>query len=190
MLDSVHAEAQAMWDIRRLLSWVRSQDAPAVGVFGISLGGYQASLLASVDDGLASVVAGVPLTDIPRALWRHGPPLLIRHGEHQGVERDEVSEVMNVISPLALEPKLPVERRFLIGGIADRLVPPDQVRDLWLHWDRPRIVWYEGGHLTFNRSPEVRRLIRDGLVAGGLIEPREAPRFDPLGSHSEPFASP
>jgi hypothetical protein len=168
VLDSVHAEAQAMWDIRRLLSWVRAQDAPAVGVFGISLGGYQASLLAGLDDTLACVIAGVPLTDIPRALWRHGPPLLIRHGEHQGVQRDEVSEVMNVVSPLSLEARVPVERRFLIGGVADRLVTPDQVRDLWLHWERPRIAWYQGGHLTFNRSAEVRRLIREALAVGGL----------------------
>jgi hypothetical protein len=174
VLDSVHAEAQAMWDIRRLLSWVRTQDAPAVGVFGISLGGYQASLLAGLDDDLACVVAGVPLTDIARALWRHGPPLLIRHGEHQGVERDEVSEVMNVISPLSLEPRLSVERRFLIGGVADRLVPPDQVRDLWLHWERPRIVWYQGAHLTFNRDPAVRRLIREGLEVGGLVAASQA----------------
>jgi len=171
VLDSVHAEAQAMWDIRRILGWVRRQDAPAVGVFGISLGGYQAALLAGLDDGLASVIAGVPLTDIPRALWRHGPPLLIRDGEQRGIQRDEVSEVMNVVSPLALHPKLPVERRFLIGGVADRLVPPDQVRDLWRHWERPRIVWYQGGHLTFNRSREVRHLIRDALAAGGLTSP-------------------
>jgi dienelactone hydrolase len=164
VLDSVHAEAQAMWDIRRLISWVRAQDAPRVGAFGISLGGYQAALLAALDPELHCVIAGVPLTDIPRALWRHGPPLLIRHGEHVGVQRDEVSEVMNVVSPLALEPRVPVERRFLIGGVADRLVPPDQVRDLWRHWERPRIVWYQGAHLTFQRSPSVRGLVRDALA--------------------------
>ena len=73
---------------------------------------------------------------------------------------------MNVVS--SLEPRVPLERRFLIRGVADRLVPPDQVRDLWLHWERPRIVWYQGGHLTFNRDRAVRRLIREGLAAGGL----------------------
>ena len=77
-----------------------------------------------------------------------------------------------VSSPLSLAPRLPVERRFLIGGVADRLVPPDQVRDLWLHWDRPLIAWYQGGHMTFNRDREVRRLTRHGLEAGGLIAGR------------------
>jgi dienelactone hydrolase len=168
VLDTVHAEAQAMWDIRRLLSWVRAQEALGVGVHGVSLGGYQTALLACLDDELACAVAGIPVTDIPRVFWRHGPPLLIRHGEHVGVERNEVSEIMNVISPLRLAPKVAPERRYIFGGISDRLVPPDQVRDLWKHWGEPRIVWYQGAHVTFRGEPEVRRMVRDALRESGL----------------------
>jgi hypothetical protein len=168
VLDAVHAEAQAMWDIRRILGWVRAQGAPAVGVHGVSLGGYQAALLAGLDGDLACAIPGIPLTDIPRAFWRHAPTLLIRHGEHVGVQRDEVSEVMSVISPLTLAPRVPHERRYIFGGIADRLVPPDQVSDLWEHWERPRMVWYQGAHVTFYRNPEVRRLVRDALAESGL----------------------
>jgi hypothetical protein len=43
-VDTVHAEAQATWDLRRLLAWIRTQEAPAVGVYGLSLGGYNAAL--------------------------------------------------------------------------------------------------------------------------------------------------
>ncbi len=168
VLDTIHAEAQAMWDIRRILSWVRAQGAPSVGVHGVSLGGYQTALLACLDGDLACAIAGIPVTDIPRLFWRHGPPLLVRHGEHHGVERDEVSEVMNVISPLTLEPRLAPERLSLFGGVADRLVTPDHVRDLWLHWGRPRIVWYPGAHVTFRLDPAVRQLVRDSLREAGL----------------------
>jgi hypothetical protein len=168
ILDAVHAEAQAMWDIRRILGWLRSQAAPAVGVHGVSLGGYQTALLACLDDELACAIPGIPLTDISRALWRHAPSLLIRHGEHVGMQRDEVSEVMSVISPLSLEPLVPHERRYIFGGVADRLVPADQVRDLWDHWQRPRVVWYQGAHVTFGRDPEVRRLLRDALAESQL----------------------
>jgi dienelactone hydrolase len=163
ILDAVHAEAQAMWDIRRILGWVRAQGAPAVGVHGVSLGGYQTALLSGLDSDLACAIPGIPLTDISRALWRHGPDLLIRHGENVGMQRDEVSEVLSVISPLALEPRVPRERRYIFGAVADRLVPPDQVRDLWDHWERPRIVWYPGAHVTFQRDRQVRRLVRDAL---------------------------
>jgi len=172
ILDAVHAEAQAMWDIRRILGWVRAQGAPSIGVYGVSLGGYQTALLAALEGDLACAVPGIPLTDIARALWRHGPDLIIRHGEHVGVQRDEVSEVMSVISPLSLTPRVAHERRYIFGAVADRLVPPDQVRDLWEHWDRPRIVWHSGAHVTFPRDQKVRRMVRDALSESGLA-PRE-----------------
>jgi hypothetical protein len=176
ILDAVHAEAQSMWDLRRILGWVRAQGAPGVGVYGVSLGGYQTALLSGLEADLACVIAGIPLTDISRALWRHGPDLLIRHGEHVGMQRDEVSEVMSVISPLVLPPRVPHEHRAMFGAAADRLVPAEQVRDLWEHWEHPRMVWYPGGHVTFRRAREVRRLVRDTLADSGL-----APRAGSVG---------
>jgi len=172
-LDSVHAEAQSMWDVRRVLSWVRAQGAPAVGALGLSLGGYQAALLACLEEELACVVAGIPLTDIARAVWRHGPPLHMLHAEHEGVVRDHVAEVLRVVSPLVLDPRVPRERRFLFGGVADQLVTPDQVRDLWEHWERPRIAWYQGSHVTFRAHAHVRALTRDALAL--LAGDRPAP---------------
>jgi hypothetical protein len=58
---------------------------------------------------------------------------------------------------------VPHERRYLFAAVADRLVPADQVRDLWRHWERPRIEWYQGGHLTFPRHAGVRALV-DGAL--------------------------
>lgn len=167
-MDSIHAEAQAMWDLRRILSWVRAQDAPAIGALGYSLGGYQASLLACFDEALACVVAGIPLTDITRAVWRHAPMLHLLHAEREGIVRDHVAEILRVVSPLALDPKVPHERRYIFGGVADQLVTPDQVRDLWEHWDRPRIEWYQGAHITFRAHAHVRRMLREALRNGGL----------------------
>ncbi len=168
-LDSVHAEAQAMWDVRRLLSWVRAQGARQIGVHGLSLGGYNTALLASLEDGLACAVPGIPAVDFTRLFWRHGPPLQLRHLEKLGIVQDEVSEVMRVVSPLAIAPKLPRERRTLFAAVSDRLVPPDQVRDLWVHWDRPRILWYQGSHLSFRFAPGVKELIESALREAGLV---------------------
>ena len=40
VMDNVHATAQAVWDIRRLLSWIRSQQPESpIGMYSISLGG-------------------------------------------------------------------------------------------------------------------------------------------------------
>ena len=65
---------------------------------------------------------------------------------------------------LAIEPLVPKQGRAIYGGVADRLVPPDQVRDLWRHWDEPEIIWYQGAHVTFQLDPRVRRMVKGVLV--------------------------
>jgi hypothetical protein len=167
-LDTVHAVSQALWDLRRLLSWLRLQGATKIGVHGLSLGGFHTALLACLDDDLACAIPGIPLTDVSRIVWRHGPPLRIRHFERNGVVHEQVSEVLRVVSPLTLEPRVPHERRSIYAAVADRLVPADQVYDLWRHWGEPRIVWYQGGHVTFRFHPAVRQLVDTALTEAGL----------------------
>jgi hypothetical protein len=168
-LDTVHAEAQAMWDIRRLLSWIRAEGGGPIGVQGLSLGGYNTALLAALDGDLACAIAGIPATDFTRLLWLHGPPLQIRYAEHRGLVHGDISDVLSVVSPLALAPLVPRDRRYIFAGLGDRLVPAAQVRDLWRHWERPRIVWYPGGHVTFRLHPAVDRLVFDALRDAKLI---------------------
>lgn len=157
-----------MWDMRRLLSWVRAQGAPKVGLFGLSLGGYNASLLSALDGDLACVIAGIPATDFSRLMWRHGPPLDLLSVEYEGMYREAASDLLRVVSPLELPSQVPHEHRAIFAGTADRLIPPDQVHDLWEHWDKPAIHWYQGAHLTFIMDPAVERLIGDTLRGAEL----------------------
>ena len=168
ILDCAHAEAQAMWDIRRILGWVRAQSESKIGVFGLSLGGYNAALLSTLDDDLACAIAGIPLVDIPDAMIRHGLLSAIGFQEPENLDTDRMAEIMRVVSPLALEPSLPLERRFVFAAVADRLVPPEHAARLWEHWDRPRIEWYQGAHMTFRTHPSVRLLVEEGLRAASL----------------------
>lgn len=168
VLDTVHAVSQALWDLRRLLSWVRAQGGTRIGVHGLSLGGFHTALLACLEGELACAIPGIPLADVSRVVWRHGPPLRIRHFESNGIVHEAVSEVLRVISPLTLEPQVPHERRYLYAAVADRLVPADQVYDLWRHWGKPRIVWYQGGHVTFRFHPAVRQLVDTAFIESGL----------------------
>jgi hypothetical protein len=162
-LDTVHAEAQAMWDIRRLLSWVRAQEAPAIGVYGLSLGGYNAALLASVEPGLECAIAGIPATSFERLVFEHSHDVHARELEQRGISQEMLFDVFRVVSPLVLEPKVPAEGRAIFGGVADRLVPPDQVRDLHEHWGRPPIEWYQGSHMSFALERGVKNLIETTL---------------------------
>ena len=89
------------------------------------------------------------------------------------------TDLKRVISPLVLEPKLPIERRYVFGGSADQLVPPDQVADLWRHWGRPKIHWYAGAHVTFGLHPPVRRFIEDAICEAGLVCTTPRPSDEP-----------
>ena len=169
VLDQVHGAAQAVWDIRRLLSWIRSQQPDSmIGLNGISLGGYLTSLVASLDDGLTCAILGVPAVDLVELVGRHAG--LSGH-DALGRTMRLAKPVGRMISPFALTPRVPMQGRFIYAGIADRLVHPrDQVTRLWQHWGRPQIHWYSGGHTGFFRSRPVQRFIDDALVQSGLVD--------------------
>ena len=168
VLDDVHAAAQAVWDIRRLISWIRSQEpGSAIGLNGMSLGGYITSLVASVEDGLACAVLGVPVSDLVEVLGRHGG---LRHDDPRRQTLALAQPIGRLVSPLSLTPRVPMRGRFIYAGVADRLVHPrDQVMHLWEHWGRPEIVWYPGAHTGFFRSRPVQDFVDDALRQSGLI---------------------
>jgi acetyl esterase/lipase len=169
MLDTLHAEAQAIWDMRRIVSWLRAEGAPAIGLHGLSLGGYNAALLSCIEDDLACVIGGIPAVDFSRLVFRHGPPLQVRQIEVEGLETSDIDAVLHPVSPLAQACRVVPEGRSIYAGIADRIVPAEQVADLWRHWGRPPIEWYPGGHCTFMAHPGVRALVdrtlRERLLA-------------------------
>ncbi len=170
-MDTLHAEAQAVWDIRCLLRWLReAQGATSVGVLGFSLGGYTAALLAALEPELDCVIAGIPAADLAALQWRHSSGPALRYLESIGMSEGRVRRLYGVVSPLELSCALPLERRFMFAATADRLVSPAQVVALWRHWDEPEIAWFQGGHLTFRSSREVRSLIGRALRRTVLAE--------------------
>jgi hypothetical protein len=166
-VDTVHLQAQAVWDVRRLLGWVRAR-GPAAGLYGISLGGCTTALVASLEDDLACAIAGIPATCFLGVTRWNIPPPVLRVAEQLGVAWSEVARLLRVVSPLALAPRVGRDRRFIYAASADRLVPPDGVQALWEHWERPRLEWYEGSHLSFRLESKVRALVHEALARSGL----------------------
>ncbi len=175
-LDTIHAQTQAVWDIRRLIAWLRAEGAPRVGVQGVSLGGYTVALLASLEEDLDCVIAGIPAVDFLRLLRSHTPEILLHIARAMGIRFDRIEQLLRVISPLAHRPRVPRPRRYLYAGVADRLAPPDHALDLWHHWDRPRCEWYQGGHVSFLWERKVRDLLQEALTASGLASPPKPSR--------------
>jgi pimeloyl-ACP methyl ester carboxylesterase len=165
VLDTLHAEAQAVWDVRRLLSWIRRQGSPPIGIYGLSLGGYGAAVIAALERELSCIIAGIPASDFVRLAQMHNAPSLLRLAQECGLDWEEIGSLYKVISPLKLTPLVPRERRFIFGGRGDCIVPPDHVQDLWEHWDRPAINWYDGSHFSFYWEPAVTQFIETAVRA-------------------------
>jgi pimeloyl-ACP methyl ester carboxylesterase len=164
MVDSVHGVAQATWDVRRLIRWLRdTQGAEQVGVIGYSLGGLVASLVASLEDDLACVIAGIPVVDLPHLFRRHSPPHIVRLAEVHGLLGTAADDVNRVVSPLALSCRVPLDRRFIFAGLADRMSTFGHARRLWQHWDEPAFATYAGGHVGFFWSGAVKRFVDEAL---------------------------
>lgn len=170
LVDTVHGATQATWDVRRLLSWIRAQDGEPVGVNGISLGGYLSAILANLDDELACVIAGVPPVDFAALFAAHTPASVRDTPLWQAVNSVSAS-LFRVVSPLALRPVAPRDRRYIYAGLVDRLIHPrQQALRLWDHWERPRIGWYPGCHMGFLWSRPVARFVHGALVDAGMVE--------------------
>lgn len=166
MVDSMHGIAQATWDVRRLISWLReTQGADRVGVIGYSLGALVASLVASLEEGLECVIAGIPVVDLPALFRRHSRARIAGLAEEYGVLGPPADDIHRVVSPLRMSCKVPLERRYIFAGLADRMSTFGQARDLWLHWERPTLAAYRGGHVGFFWSRAARKLVDEAVTA-------------------------
>jgi pimeloyl-ACP methyl ester carboxylesterase len=168
--QNVAATVQAVHDIRRLITWIRRQGAPHIAVYGVSLGGHTASLLAGVEPSVDTVIAGVPVTGVARLLAHQ----LRRIGGRRGrlmsgmLSSEEVLALDRYVDPLAMSAQPSPERRFIFAGLGDAITTPAHAVELWEHWERPRMLWYPGGHVGHVWSGEVRGFVDEAL---GDLEP-------------------
>lgn len=161
-LNTIHFFSQAIWDVRRLLGWVRSQGATSVSLHGMSLGAYMATLVAGLEE-VDRVVVGLGAADLPAAmLFRLGARQ--RHTlEEYGLFGPPVEALHRVISPVSLGCVVPRERRFIYGGVVDRFAPGGTYQ-IWKQWEEPDVHWYAGGHMAGFGFPSVWRYVYDALT--------------------------
>lgn len=169
--NMLHMFSQAVWDIRRMTGWVRARTEQPVGLYGISLGGYTVSLVSAFVDDLACVIAGIPAVDFTSLARDNEPWAYQAYGNELKADWGLLTKVIHPVSPLTFEPRLPVNRRFIYAGVADRVARPDQARALWRHWDKPEIEWLPTGHVMAAMSQDVkpflRRVLNETLYPAG-----------------------
>ena len=163
----------AIYDLRALSLFLRQRGSSAVGVMGMSLGGYTTALWASVagpDDvgGTDFAVAMIPAVSMSRLYWQHGESSPVRRrAAKAGITEDMLADAFEVHAPTTRAPRVPRERLYVIAGRGDRITPPDQAEALAKHWDT-EILWFDGGHLAQVGRGDAWRTVRRSLGAHGF----------------------
>jgi len=167
--NNVLGLTQSVWDIRRLLQWLREdQQAPSVGLLGVSLGSYVVNLLSTLDGDLACLVAVVPTSDLAASMRDAEPITPAKRRWHRKVHDRRSELVHRVVSPLAGPCLVPHRRRHIVAGQVDRIAPPRGAAQLWRHWGEPSIAWCPRGHVTAWRGAAYDDHIVSLLASSGL----------------------
>lgn len=156
------AIAHAVHDLRVYLRHLLLAGAPTVGITGLSIGGYTASLLATIDARLSWCLPLAPVVS-PADLaleWQPMGCLLQALIRRHGIDIVRLRRAVACHSPLSYAPKLPGERVLIVGGAGDRLTPPRHLRLLQAHWPGSELIWYPGNHvLHLGRDACQRRML-------------------------------
>lgn len=167
-LRTNEAFGHAIYDLRALSMFLRVRGATHVGVMGMSLGGYTASLWASVAGptdvgGIDFAVAMIPAVSFGHLMWRLGEDSPQRkRAIKAGITEDLLVDAFAVHSPLTRPPRVPADRLFVIAGRGDRITGPEQAQDLAKHWQRD-VIWFDGGHLAQVGRGDTLRTVRRAL---------------------------
>ena len=142
------AMAQAISDLRQLEEFLRATGITTIGAAGMSLGGYTASLWASMDY-LSFCIPIVPMSSMAEMCW----DILSKEGvlsalKDEGLTHNLMRDIYHVHSPLSFAPKISPDRAMIIAGLGDMIVPPRQPKMLWEHWRYPDLNWFSGGHIA------------------------------------------
>lgn len=166
---------QAVTDIVGLARHLRERGAASVGVIGVSLGGYTASLLATVSDAFDFVVPMIPLASVADFAREQGR---LGSGELAEEQRSALEKANWVASPLARPLRVSPSRALVIAAENDRITPAAHARRIADHFGcELRVI--AGGHLLqLGRGDAYRALARmlerEGIIRGRA--PTRAPR--------------
>jgi pimeloyl-ACP methyl ester carboxylesterase len=156
---------QAVADLRALMAVLRERGAPAVGVMGMSLGGYTTALLATLERELAFAVPLIPLASVADFAREQGR---LGTGEHAALQHAALEAANHIVSPLARPRAIARERVLIVGAEADQVTPISHAERLAAHLDAP-FLRAHGGHMLQLWRKEAFRAVREMLVRNGVL---------------------
>ena len=186
---TVEAFRQAVTDINAAVNYLISSGRRRWGLFGYSLGGYIAGLLAAArEDAAFLVIAGCGDSVISPILDTRLGRNVREDLSHSGLlDRKKLELFWGTISPSRWRPVVRRDRILLVAGRYDRIMLAESVERLWRAWNRPAIHWLPRGHYTLLAAPGA--LMRHAIP---FMERRLSGEFSALGTQEgdEPGAEP
>ena len=157
---------QAIWDLQIAIRAMREAGASEVGVVGMSLGGYTASLLATVTSDVDFVLSYIPIASIPDIM--NDNDLVPGTGAIQRTLYEGYREQLVPITPVCRMPKVESRRVSIISGEFDRLATMQHGKRLADHFGT-ELVTFPGGHLLQNRRAKAFRRALEGYQSAGVL---------------------
>lgn len=157
---------QVIGDLRNFIHWLRQEGHAEIGVMGMSLGGYTAALLATIEPELSFCVPVIPLASLADFAREQGE--LSASPEVQAQEHALLERIYRVVSPLERTPLIAPARTLVVAAKADRITPVTHARKLAAHFGSQLLSWHGGHLLQLGRKDAFRRVeswLRD-LPAG------------------------
>jgi hypothetical protein len=160
---------QAIWDLQIAIRAMREAGASHVGVVGMSLGGYTASLLATATSDVDFVLAYIPIASVPDVM--NDNDLVPGSGAAQRTLYEGYREQLVPITPVCRTPRVDPERISIVSGAYDRLATVGHGQRLAAHFGA-ELITYPGGHIVQHRRARAFRRSLEGFQRRGVLPSR------------------
>jgi hypothetical protein len=154
LIRSAETIRQAVAETRMVVQMARAAGAPKVGLWGMSLGGWVASLTLCHEPDLACAWLVQSIPDVATAIWDSpGGWVIRRQMEARGLSREQASRMLPMVCPSFGKPKLPPEKILVVGGRHDRIARPEQLQALARGWGGAHYREVGQGHIGYQAMP-------------------------------------
>jgi dienelactone hydrolase len=143
---------------RRVLDWIGARpdlDAGRIGVFGASLGGFNAMYLAALDRRVRAVVPALVAGDLPYVMTHSSERRIVEAVEGAKAELSMSSEELQTYlgrkletDLLTLAPHVDPSRVLMVIAKRDKAVPYEKQEELRSALGSPAAVYLPTGHVT------------------------------------------
>jgi dienelactone hydrolase len=150
--QTIAGMTQAVLDVRRAAAWLAAQDEvdpKQLGVFGISLGGITSALVATAEPRFVKICPMLAGGDIAQVTWESPELARVRdHWTKQGKTKEDLFELLKIIDPVTYAANVRGREILMLNASHDEVIPRSCTESLWKAFGKPRIVWYDAGHIS------------------------------------------